>query len=328
MRSILNSEKLDKVLQFIQDNDISIACLSETWFDAQSGIFTAKIKENGFDIKHAHRDDRRGGGVAILYRDGIKMKPGEGSTTKYLSFEFIYCLIAQILNSKIILVNVYRQQEVSCEIFCEEMEKFLDSIFHKGDIMIVVGDFNIWAEMSVANTQKVMNLMNAYGLTQTIKESTHEEGHTLDHVYYNVSQIDLKLVVNDGFEISDHYPIITELPSIQNKPNNKTISYRKTKDADVEKFKNELKQELLVSFSDDNNFESNYMRYSIVAKTKLDEHFPIVTKTVVHKEKIEGMDGDFRRNRAIRRKLEKQWRKRRTDESRSLSIDQRNLCNC
>ena len=98
-------------MQFIEDHDISIACLCETWFDSQKGKFTARIKEAGFEIVHANRDDRRGGGVAILYKKSLRVKPGEESTTKFSSFEFAYCCI-QASRSKIVLLCIYRLQEV------------------------------------------------------------------------------------------------------------------------------------------------------------------------------------------------------------------------
>ena len=100
----MNEERLDNVLQFIEDNDIGISCLCETWFDSQKGKFTARIKEAGFEIVHANRDDRRGGGVAILYKKSLRVKPGEESTTKFSSFEFAYCCI-QASRSKIVLLG-------------------------------------------------------------------------------------------------------------------------------------------------------------------------------------------------------------------------------
>ena len=113
--------------------------MSETWFDSQNGKFTAKIKAAGFHIIHANRDEKRGGGVAILYGKSLKIKPGEGSTTRFTSFEFKYCCF-QTGGSKIILICLYRLQEVDCNIFCQELEGFIESIFHKEEIMIVVGD--------------------------------------------------------------------------------------------------------------------------------------------------------------------------------------------
>ena len=104
------------------------------------------------------------------------------------------------------------------------------------------------------------------------------------------------------------------------------MSYRKTKYADVEKFRNEMKLALNGTFSEERNFENNYLKYRTTAEKILDEHFPIVTKTIVHKENVKWMDGEFRKSRALRRKLEKQWRRDKTEEKRIRYIQQRNLC--
>ena len=83
----------------------------------------------------------------MLHKKFVRMKYGEGSTTKYESFEFTYGII-RTTSYKMMLVCVYRLQELSCELFCKEMEDFIEAIFHKADLMIVVGDFNIWLEHS------------------------------------------------------------------------------------------------------------------------------------------------------------------------------------
>ena len=130
VRSVLNDERLENVLQFIEDNNIMIACLCETWFDSQNGKFTAKMKEAEFEILHANRGGKRGGGVAVVYKKSLKVKPGESSSTKFTSFEFSYCCV-QMVRSKVMLVCVYRLQEVSCNIFCEELEKLYGSNISK-----------------------------------------------------------------------------------------------------------------------------------------------------------------------------------------------------
>ena len=212
VRSLLNEQKLANFLQTLEDNNIQIACLCETWFDQQSGTFTATIKTAGFEIKHATREDKRGGGAAILYKKTMDIKPGEASANKYTSFEFSYCIMRSS-NNKIMLVCIYRLQEVSCKTFCEEFEKFMDSIFHKGDTIVVVGDFNVWAEIADdADNIKLATLMSAYGLTQLVKVPTHIGGHTLEHVYVNEFQIQLKCNMMERFEISsDHYPNMIDI---------------------------------------------------------------------------------------------------------------------
>ena len=67
-----------------------IACLTETWFDTMNGAFSKSIKNSGYEIFHSYRDDKRGGGTAILYKRALKIKQGKASTNAFLSFEYSY----------------------------------------------------------------------------------------------------------------------------------------------------------------------------------------------------------------------------------------------
>ena len=233
--SILNDEKRNNVLQVLEDYKIHIACITETWFDAKNGKFTADIREAGYEIVHDFRDGQRGGGTAILYKNNLNAKPGEASSSKYGSFEFSIITLT-IDKSKTMIVCVYRKQEQSCTLFCDEIELLIESIFDSSDILIIVGDFNLWIDVEGdADAEKVVSLMNAYGLSQIVDKQTHREGHTLDHVYVNPFQLDLKCdILDDTFEISDHFPVIVDLPVITHKPKKRTISYRNTRDIDIE----------------------------------------------------------------------------------------------
>ena len=46
--SIANEEKLINLLQIIEDRNISIACITETWFDRKNGKFSKTIKDAGY----------------------------------------------------------------------------------------------------------------------------------------------------------------------------------------------------------------------------------------------------------------------------------------
>ena len=48
--SIMNDVKRSNVLQILEDNDISIACITETWFDTKDGKFTADIRKAGYEM--------------------------------------------------------------------------------------------------------------------------------------------------------------------------------------------------------------------------------------------------------------------------------------
>ena len=128
--SVMAEEKLRSLLLYIEDEKVDISCICETWFDSQTGRHTAIIKEAGLDIIHANRENKRGGGAAIIYKQSSKIKKGEASSTKFTSFEYAYCII-QSNESKILLICIYRLQEIACTIFCTEFERFIESIFHK-----------------------------------------------------------------------------------------------------------------------------------------------------------------------------------------------------
>ena len=128
VRSILNSTKLNEMLIILEDNDIDVAGVCETWFDAANGVFTSTIKNAGYEIIHGHREDKGGGGVAIIYKKQLKIKKGKGSTSKFKSFEFSYIIMNLSADWKILLICIYRKQEVSCKIFCDELELFLDEM--------------------------------------------------------------------------------------------------------------------------------------------------------------------------------------------------------
>ena len=326
--SIMNEVKLNHVLQVFEDNEIDIGCVTETWFDAQKGKFTATIKEAGYKIMHSHREDKRGGGTAILYKSNLKVKPGKASSTKYQSLEYTYVYLRNH-STKTLLLCVYRRQEVSCKEFCAEFEKFFDDLSGSAEVLIVVGDFNVWFEVEGDNdAKKLRTLMNAYGLNQMIQEPTHREGHTLDHVYVNDSQTELKLTVQEGtFGITtDHYPCIMELPWKQQDDEREKIVTRQLGKIDQTKFKEDIQEMVSRLKESDENFETTYNKYKSSAENILNEYAPEVSKNVSKKKRPEWIDEEYKIERAKRRKLEKLWKRSKTEENHQKYVDQRNTC--
>jgi len=56
--SILNELKLNNFLQIIEDRNVHIACITETWLDANNGRFTATEKEAGYGIVHSFCENK------------------------------------------------------------------------------------------------------------------------------------------------------------------------------------------------------------------------------------------------------------------------------
>ena len=111
---------------------------------------------------------KRGGGTVVIYRNTLKIKEGGSSICKYESFEYSFIHLNND-SDKLLIICIYRKQEISCKSFCEELERFMDALPDKDEELIVVGDFNVWDDASKDPDAKILRkLMSAYGLTQIV----------------------------------------------------------------------------------------------------------------------------------------------------------------
>ena len=327
VRSLLNKKKLKNFLQIIEDRKIDFACINETWFDSLKGPLSIYFKEFGYLMYHSVREDQRGGGVAIIYKDKLMVKPGRCSCSEYSSFEFVFVTCEHHHQRSTTLINIYRNQEISMNIFVQEYTLFLEKIFEKCDTLIVVGDFNAWAEdCTNSDFRKLNTLMNSFGLNQMVREATHEDGHTLDHLYINEFQTNLLIekVTSERFGLfTDHYPVFFQIPVVAEKNNQTNYLYRKLKDVDIDLFRKDLAESL--KGIEGTSFEAKYLKFNDISRKVIDKHAPLLKKEV-KKSNLPWIDGEFRQERAKRRKLEKCWSKNRTAANRNLYIDQKNRC--
>ena len=326
--SILNERKLDNFLQIIEDKDISIACVTETWFDSKNGVFSQAIKKRGYELHHAYREDKRGGGTAILYKKQLMVKEGDASSSEYSSFEYVFVTLTLQSKKRVILICLYRKQEISFNLFYDEFTNFMDKILNKGEVMLLVGDFNVWVDCEEdTEAEKLLTLMSAYGLTQVVQDATQREGHTLDHIYVNEFQLLMEHVVLDetlGLN-TDHFPLVISIPAPNNENETNYTSFRKLKDIDTEKFNDDLRNAFNAIDFSDLSFQEMYEKYDEASRSVVDCHAPMQTRKQKPTE-AGWMDTEYKKCRAERRKLERKWRKNRTEENRNNWIHQKELC--
>ena len=106
--SVRNRLKLDKLIQVLDDLNIDISCICETWFDSPHGTFSATIKNAGYNLVHAYWDNKSGGGVAIMYKATLLAKKGDSSSSRFTSFEYCSLLLNRTVSSKVLIVCLYR----------------------------------------------------------------------------------------------------------------------------------------------------------------------------------------------------------------------------
>jgi exonuclease III len=189
--SIAKEEKLGNFLQILEDRNISIACITETWFDRKNGTFSKTIKDAGFKLNHDFRTDKRGGGCAIIYKRNLLVKNGKASSSEFTSFEYSSIILTLKSRRKLLIVCVYRKQEIQFTVFHNEFTSYMDQVMKAGNMLCVVGDFNVWVDVDGdKEAETMLELMSTYGLEQNVNGPTHREGHTLDQIYINPYQLD------------------------------------------------------------------------------------------------------------------------------------------
>ena len=308
-----------------------IACLTETWFDSLNGDFSKRIKNSGYEIFHSYRDGKRGGGTAVLYKRSLKVKQGKASTNAFSSFEYSY-ISTTMQNLITFIVCIYRNQEVSFSTFSDEFEKFMNHLNLQCQSMILLGDFNVWGELlDDPETDMLYNLMSSFGYSQIVSDPTHICGHTLDHIYINRFQIQLASVCVMNKEkdiVTDHFPLLLSVPAFQVQPLvKKVVSYRELKSIDIDTFKLEFQNacDEVISL-DTNQFKEKYDLFDKLTRDLIDKHAPLKNRTVKNRLLLPWIDTEFREWRAKRRRLEKKWKRSKSNSDKEAYVNQRRLC--
>ena len=122
-RSINN--KVGNLMGFLEDKDIDIAAICETWITNQNTPTTAVIKSYGYSIQHNFRANKRGGGTALIFKNCIKF-----SVVNYQrAFESFEVIMRRFISksSKVIFVVMYRTGNVT-SVFNRELDLLLSDV--------------------------------------------------------------------------------------------------------------------------------------------------------------------------------------------------------
>ena len=98
------------------------------------------------------------------------------------------------------------------------------------------------------------------------------------------------------------------------------------KNMDFEIFKRDMEIVVDNIVNSEDNFETTYERYKNDANDLLNAHCPLKNKKVRRKNGPDWMDEEYKKARSERRKLERKWKKAKSDESHQRYIEQRTLC--
>ena len=311
-------------MEYLNDFDTDICCLTETWLRKGDTAKIAEIKELGYNIQHKSRAGR-GGGVAIVYKKNLKVN--RQNTKSYKSFEHIECVVDSNYHGILRLCCIYRSgtaEKANVSDFCNEFDEYLEYLMHLPGKLLIAGDFNIHMEdPEHPDTKRFKSVLFQHNLTQHVSESTHINHGILDLVLTrnhttktdNLDVNDMQIV--QTVTSSDHFFIgfRCTFPS-ERCHDHILISARRLKSIDIISFKNDLIDSDLSDpskYIDANNAMDTYNR---VLTQTLEKHAPLKDFRI-KPDQDPWMNTECQKARSVRRKAERDNKRLKTEESRN-----------
>lgn len=191
--------KTDEILDLISDHNIDLLIITESWIKSNEidcSVLKA-ITPLGFSMFSLPRQDKRGGGIVIIYKSHIDIMFKD--LTSEFTAECVLCKF-KLQKKGISLLAVYRPPSLSYSSFVEELNLYLsDQQINHDEISFIVGDINIKVDLANDSATKSLNsTLEETGFTQLVKFFTHETPHS-KHT------IDL-VMTNDSDSVTSIYP--------------------------------------------------------------------------------------------------------------------------
>ena len=296
----------------LQDYDIDIAFLTETWLTDRTNSTTATIKSFGYEIIHEHRHDSRGGGTAIIFKSLLKVRPiNLGVSDIITTFGFISCCAKFTSDMDVLLLCIYRTGPVIKKFF-DDLNELLSLACLKSDYVILAGDFNIHAEYVNAHMSELMETTTSYGLKILFDDiPTHIDGGCIDLVFYSSNILDkTNYAVDSKFDRSDHFPITAT--TLQLNITHKQVEEITFRDLNNPLILSALNREVSKFVKGGcpvlRNFEATVHNMFSTMSIIMNQNAPLITKKITAVRNAPWFDSEYKRQRALRRKSERKWR--------------------
>ena len=189
---------------------MDLCAVTETWLQNNDTIVDQIPPPSYHIISHPRTDGCKGGGIALIYKDGIKV-----SDHKYnIDEKFLECskFNLKVWGNALDLLVVYRQPATSVIKCCQELASILESdIASMHGKLMLAGDFNIHMDLKRdPDTITFMDLLDCFHLQKHVNFSTHIQHHHLDLV---LSDVPGSIVSSSNPEhlFSDHWFIHVKL---------------------------------------------------------------------------------------------------------------------
>ena len=216
-------------------NNIDLFFLTETWLTNK--VNDATVCPFNYNIYRSDRSSR-GGGVAILFKNSLKVikVKNDSISTSNINFEYL-CVDVILKKIKLRFCCVYLPPlSARCALTVQNVIKMIKMVFPKECSFYVLGDFNMpnidWRIPSTDFNKPhecFLDFCTDNFLTQIIENPTHKNGNILDLIICNHFGLDRIISHSTNFPLTntcDHNLLSLKI-KIENKivPIAKEVSY-------------------------------------------------------------------------------------------------------
>ena len=340
--------KTTAINDFLTSNDLDLLAMTESWLQSDNDSKPHRVKKHemlpsNYQMIYIPRPEgRRGGGVAVIFKQTILVKVMDYSKCRTNQFEYIICAVT-ICKSVIRLIIVYRPDPTSVnklnvKLFWKQFEDFLNKYAICTEEVIITGDLNFHLDKITNNNTKQLNcILEGLGLKQMVKEPTHVAGHILDVLIMRSETTVLKelqirdpcLINDDGKLIKDHFAVHWSLDINKPKPGKKEIKYHDLKEINFAQLTEDVLGTDLCNISscDQRSASDLVDLYNSTLQTMLNKYAPMKEKTVIVRDNAQWYTKEITASKHLRRQAERRFMRSRTESDYHLYRQQCNKTN-
>ena len=258
--------------------------------------------------------NRSGGSIAVIMRNSIsnhaRLKRFDSASIEGVELRL------NVGKTSSTIAYIYRRtntskHKVSHNAFFDEFTDILSEYTNESREFAIHGDFNFhYDDLSSNDTQHLKTILSDYNLKQLINKPIHQKGHILDWLVVPEERNLWSLEKISNYPgVSDHKAIFSFL-HIKHPPKlTRSVSSRNLKGICHHSFENDVRKCINDINIDDSDIDSLTCTYNDGLKNILDNHAPIVTRTVRDRASTEWMDDEAREARRVLRRAERKYRK-------------------
>ena len=209
--------KLEEVNALLISEKLDLLCLSETFLTAD--VLTDFLVFPGYKVCRADRGQPRrgrkivrGGGVAIIYKDYLRVEVLKLENTDP-AVDTLWLSVSHRGRS-VVVGAIYRPPDSAISGFLDSLHGLLQAALSKGRPLFLLGDVNInVSDHEASSVRRYMQLLTDLSLHQLVSEPTHLSPRptTLDHIITNRADLGATVkVLADS--LSDHQPVVCSVP--------------------------------------------------------------------------------------------------------------------